>query len=83
MGGGCTILRRPNISKISANCEGDSLRLIGCLLLLSGFFITAAALVLMNSLASRMGFVAAGLGVEVLGLVLLMNGHKALQKEQR
>jgi hypothetical protein len=59
------------------------LKLIGCLLLLSGFFIAAAALVLMNSLATRLGFVAAGLGVEALGLVLLMNGHKAIEKEQR
>jgi hypothetical protein len=58
------------------------LRLIGCLLLLSGFFIAASALVMMNSFATRMGFVAAGLGVEALGLALLMNGYKALEKEQ-
>lgn len=59
------------------------MRLIGCLLLLSGFFIVVAALVLMNSFATRLGFVVAGFGVEVLGLVLLMNGHKAIEKEQK
>jgi hypothetical protein len=59
------------------------LRPIGCLLLLSGFFITVAALVLMNSFPTRFGFVVAGFGVEVLGLGLLMNGHKSMQKEQR
>ena len=59
------------------------MKLIGCLLLLSGFFIAVAALVLMNSLATRMVFVAAAIAVEVLGLGLLMNGHKAAAKEQR
>jgi hypothetical protein len=59
------------------------LRLIGCLLLLSGFLVAVAALVLMNSLPTRLGFVAAGFGVEVLGLGLLMNGYKAMQKEQK
>jgi uncharacterized membrane protein len=65
------------------NSEGDSLRLIGCLLLLSGFFIAVAAMVLMNSLPTRLSFAAAGFGVEVLGLALLMNAHKAMQKERR
>jgi hypothetical protein len=59
------------------------LKLIGCLLLLSGFFIAVAALVLMNSLATRACFVVAGFGVEVLGLALLMSGHKPVQKEQK
>jgi hypothetical protein len=59
------------------------LRLIGCLLLLSGFFIAVAAMVLMNSFPTRLGFVAAGFAVEVLGLALLMNAHKAMQKERR
>jgi hypothetical protein len=58
------------------------LRLIGCLLLLSGFFIAVAALVLMNSFPTRLGFVLAGFGVEVLGLSLLINGYKSMQKEQ-
>ena len=59
------------------------MRLIGCLLLLSGFFVVAAAMVLMSSFPTRMGFVVAGVGVEALGLGLLMNAYKSLQKEQR
>lgn len=57
--------------------------MIGCLLLLSGFFVVVAAMVLMNSFQTRMGFVVAGVGVEVLGLGLLMNGYKSTRKEQR
>ena len=40
-------------------------------------------MVLMNSFPTRLGFVAAGFAVEVLGLALLMNAHKAMQKERR
>jgi len=68
---------------LSNEIQGDYLRLIGCLLLLSGFFVVVAAMVLMNTFPSRLGFVVAGFGVEILGLGLLMNGHKAMQKEQR
>jgi hypothetical protein len=57
--------------------EGDFLRLIGCLLLLSGFFLVLAALVLMPSLQARMAFVAAGLGVEVIGVGLLTQAYKS------
>jgi hypothetical protein len=60
-----------------------SLKLIGCLLLVSGFFVALAALVLMNSFATKLGFVAAGIGVEALGLGLLINGHRPVSKEQR
>jgi hypothetical protein len=58
------------------------LRLVGCLLLLSGFFILLAALVLLTALSQRLGFVAAGLAIEGLGLALLMQGHKPVEKEQ-
>jgi len=54
---------------LSNEIQGDYLRLIGCLLLLSGFFVVVAAMVLMNTFPSRLGFV--------------VNGHKAMQKEQR
>ena len=53
------------------------MRLIGCLLLLSGFFLVLAALVLMPSLQARMAFVAAGLGVEVIGVGLLTQAYKS------
>jgi hypothetical protein len=52
-------------------------------LLVSGFFVVLAALVLMHSFATKLGFVIAGLGVELLGLGLLMQGNRAVAKEQR
>jgi hypothetical protein len=63
--------------------EGDSLRLVGCLLLPSGFFLVLAALVLMPTLGSRFAFVAAGVGVEVLGVGLLTRAYTLMQKERR
>ena len=58
------------------------MRLVGCLLLLSGFFLVLAALVLLGP-QLRFVFVAAGLGVEVLGVGLLTRAYTAMQKEQR
>jgi hypothetical protein len=63
--------------------KGDSLRLAGCLLLLSGFFIVLTALVLLAALPQRFAFTAAGLAVEGLGLGMLTMGHKPVEKEQR
>jgi hypothetical protein len=60
-----------------------SLRLVGCLLLLSGFFIVLAALVLLGGFSQRLGFVTAGLAIEALGLGLLTQGHKPIEKETR
>ena len=63
--------------------EGDSLRLVGCVLLLSGFFLALAALVLFPALGMRFAFVVAALGVEVLGVGLLTRANTLMQKEQR
>jgi uncharacterized membrane protein HdeD (DUF308 family) len=59
------------------------LRLVGCLLLVSGFFLVLAALVLFAAPNMRLAFVAAGLGVEVLGVGLLTRAYTLMQKEQR
>jgi len=59
------------------------LKLGACLLLLSGFFIVLAALALLTSLAQRSAFVAAGFGVEILGLSLLTHAYKTMRREQR
>lgn len=59
------------------------MRLIGCLLLLSGFFLVLAALVLMPSFPARLAFVAAGLGVEVIGVGLLTQAYKAETSETK
>ena len=59
------------------------MRLVGCLLLPSGFFLVLAALVLMPALGSRFAFVTAGVGVEVLGVGLLTRAYTLMQKERR
>lgn len=81
----CTILGRPTFLNfhLYETPKETPLRLIGCLLLLSGFFIVVAALVLMPSLPARLTFVGAGLGVEMLGVGLLTQAYKADQKEHR
>jgi hypothetical protein len=63
--------------------KGDSLRLVSCLLLVSGFFLVLAALVLFPEPVRRVAFVAAGLGVEVLGVGLLTRAYTLMQKEQQ
>jgi hypothetical protein len=52
-------------------------------LLLSGFFIVLAALVLLTSLGQRSAFAGAGFGVEILGLSLLTHAYRILLKEHR
>lgn len=56
------------------------MKLIGCLLLLSGWFLVLAALVMLPGFMQRVAFVAAGIGVEVLGLVLLTRAYTAIQR---
>ncbi len=51
------------------------MRLFGFLLLLAGWGIVISALVLMTKDAPRTAFVLAGIGVEIVGLVLLIRAH--------
>ena len=68
------------------------MKLAGFLLLLAGWMIALAAVVLLGSAASRAGqtgltgltgFVLAGLGVEALGLVLVARSHLLRRGEGR
>ena len=59
------------------------MRAIGGVLMVSGWLIVMAALVLLTRIGQRYGFVAAGLGVEALGLGLLALGYRAPVKELR
>jgi hypothetical protein len=59
------------------------LKLAGFLLLLAGWAIVLAAVVLLVSALPRTGFVLAGVSVQVLGLVVVVRSHIALQGEQR
>ena len=76
-------LKRPNTLHQENSIKGASLKLVACLLLLSGFFLVLAALVMLSSLAQRSAFVVAGFGVEVLGLSLLTHAYKTMRREQR
>jgi hypothetical protein len=53
---------------------------IGLLLLVMGWLLVLAALVLLPALASRYAFVLAGLAVELLGLGLFAVSYKAPAK---
>ncbi len=57
------------------------MKLVGFLLLLAGWAIVLAALVLLAS-APRTGFVLAGIGVEALGLALVVRSHLVLRGER-
>ena len=59
------------------------MKLIGCLLLFSGWLIVVAALVMLAGFAQRAAFVAAGMGVEVLGLVLLTQAYTSRQRSAK
>jgi hypothetical protein len=59
------------------------LRLIGCLLLLSGWFIALSALVMLPGFAQRASFIAAALAIEALGLALLTRGYTLHQRRAK
>jgi hypothetical protein len=51
------------------------MRFFGFLLLLAGWVIVLTALALMAADAPRIAFVLAGVGVEIVGLVLVIRAH--------
>ena len=59
------------------------MKLIGCLLLFSGWLIVLAALVMLAAFAQRAAFIAAGIGVEILGLVLLTQAYTSMQRSAK
>lgn len=52
------------------------MRIAGMLLLVAGWALVVSAVVLLRTMAPRAAFMAAGLGVEVLGLVLVFRWHR-------
>lgn len=57
----------------------SAMNILGSLLLLAGWGIVLAALVLLTAEAPRTGFVLAGVGVEALGLALMIRAHLMLR----
>jgi Flp pilus assembly protein TadB len=58
------------------------MKLAGFLLLLAGWIIVVAAIVLFATPPRRASFAFAGIGVETLGLILLVRSHRARREEQ-
>ena len=57
------------------------MKFLGFLLLLAGWGIVLTAVVLLAASAPRVAFVLAGIGVEILGLVLVIRAHPAPRGE--
>ena len=58
------------------------MKLVGFLLLLSGWLIVLSAVILLGSAVPRTAFMLAGMGVEVLGLVLVTRSHLLPRRER-
>jgi hypothetical protein len=51
------------------------MKILGFLLLLAGWGLALAALILLGAAGPRAAFVLAGVGVEIVGLVLVIRAH--------
>ena len=56
------------------------MKVTGLLMMPAGWFIVLAALVLLRTVIAQNLFVAAGVGVEILGLVLFVRSHLEARK---
>jgi hypothetical protein len=63
--------------------ELGAMRIAGFLLLLAGWGIVLSAIALLGSPSPMAGFVTAGTGVEVMGLVLVIRSHRLPRRERR
>jgi len=59
------------------------MRFVGFLLLVAGWFLVLAAIVLLGSSGLRGAFVFAGMAIEGLGLVLVFKSHSIPREEKR
>jgi len=62
--------------------RSDPLKPAGFLLLIMGWILVLSAVALLKQQGARAGFVIAGLGVEALGLVLVVRSHIAPKPER-
>jgi len=58
------------------------MKLVGFLLLLSGWALVLSALILLGSTLPRTSFILAGVGVQALGLVLVTRSHLVPRRER-
>ncbi len=59
------------------------MKFVGFLLLISGWFLVLASIVLLGSSSARGAFVFTGVAVEALGLVLAFRSHLIPREEKR
>ena len=59
------------------------MKFVGFLLLLTGWLLVLAAIVLLVSPPPRAGFVLAGVAVEALGLTFVVRSHLILREDKR
>jgi hypothetical protein len=59
------------------------MKVLGFLMLLAGWFLALAAIVLFASPPLRAAFVLAGFAVEALGLILAFRSHQIPREEKR
>ena len=59
------------------------MKFVGFLLLLAGWLLVLAAIVLLASAPSRTVFVLAGVAVEALGLTFVIHSHLILREDKR
>ena len=62
--------------------RGVAVKLLGFLLLLAGWAIVLAAVILLSQMSARTAFVIAGLGVEMLGFALVVRSHPISRGEE-
>lgn len=60
-----------------------SMKILGLLLLLSGWGLVLSALALLRSPAPRAGFIAAALAIEAVGLVVMFLAHLQPRGDRR
>jgi hypothetical protein len=59
------------------------MKVAGFLLLLAGWALVLAAIALLPGAGSRVAFLLAGIGVEILGLVLAARAHLTPKRDER
>jgi uncharacterized membrane protein YccC len=59
------------------------MKILGFLLLVSGWAIVLTAVALLSKQVPRGAFVLAGIGVEIIGFVLLARAHPARRSERQ
>jgi hypothetical protein len=78
-----TLQRRTRAGFGSPWAGAKGMKLAGLLLLPAGWAIVLTAVSILASAGQQAGFVLAGAGVEIMGLILLARAHRVTPEETR